>query len=549
MMKHNVAELYDRRTVLTERTFRDGFEIPLGIYINIKPMDSAPRRAIAGLISRSLHFEDLGETAWLHRPSAKDNADGRELSPVLERKEGRGDRRAVEVHASRLLLIAYLGTAPVYWLPGLSSGSVSLGKTALIALSVAAIGVAGWHRRTLAFPPGLLGWAGFAFLCVAALPGLVSAGGGFAWGPILDLLYGFVFMWTFYNFIRLGGRPWSVFGPALGAMTVFSALVAGAAVVGVPDWPSPFGRRLSLANAGFGGLRTGWSNGVALYVPLALALSGIAVERYRRLLLLGSAVSAATMFGSQLGVGGRAGLLAGLIGSLAYVFASWNRKTVVSVVLAFVLIAGLGRTPFVKRDLLAESRIGKTTSRVVENFISSGRTPPERSSSSRSTARDGSGDLSRARTNRGDDTASADLILLDTLSSGRVQGYLIGIDLLKEKPFGAYGYGTIDLKDFGLGYSDIHNFWLKIWVDFGLVFMLAFGAFVVVVFVTAAKTAFQASDRTRRRAAFSWAAVIGVGVIISVLEPATLLGAFQNVALWWAVAGAAAAAAEERDGV
>lgn len=447
----------------------------------------------------------------------------------------------------RLLLIAYLGTAPVYWLPGLSTGMVSLGKAALIGLSVAAVGVVGWRRRTLAFPSGLFGWAGFVLLCVAAVPGLVSAGGGFAWGPILDLLYGFVFLWTFYNFVRLGGRPWSVFGPALGAMAVFSVLVAGAAFVGVPDWPSPFGRRLSLANAGFGGLRTGWSNGVALYVPLALALSGIAADRYRGLPVVGSAASAATMLGSQLGVGGRAGLLAGLIGSFAYVVASWDRKAVVSGVLAFVVIAGFGRTPLVNRDVLADSRIGKTITQVAEDLASPGRLSSERSSSGRPTARDGRSGPNRADNKTGNDIVSAQLALLDTLSSGRMQGYLIALDLLKEKPFGAYGYGTVDLQDFGLGYSDIHNFWLKVWVDFGLVFMLAFGVFVVVVFVAAAKTAFRASDGARRRAAFSWAAVIGVGVIISMLEPATLLGAFQNVALWWAVAGAVAAAKDGMD--
>lgn len=51
MMQHNFAKVYDRRTVLIEHAYREDFEVPLGVYIDIYPMDGAPR----GRLQRWLH--------------------------------------------------------------------------------------------------------------------------------------------------------------------------------------------------------------------------------------------------------------------------------------------------------------------------------------------------------------------------------------------------------------------------------------------------------------------------------------------------------------
>jgi hypothetical protein len=108
--------------------------------------------------------------------------------------------------AGGFILSIYLGLAPVYWLPGMSVSLLELLKFALIGTGVILILTNALMSRRSGLPRGLLGVAGFILLVLSASFAFLQAEPPMALRGFVDIVLGFVVLWTFYIFARAGGN-------------------------------------------------------------------------------------------------------------------------------------------------------------------------------------------------------------------------------------------------------------------------------------------------------------------------------------------------------
>ena len=99
---------------------------------------------------------------------------------------------------------------------------------------------------------------------------------------VTDLVYSFAFLWTVYVYILSGGSIFDVARIATCLIFFFCLVVLSSGLLGFPNWQSPFlGGHFTLADTGFGGMRTGWSIGISLFLPFAL-MTAASFGRRRR---------------------------------------------------------------------------------------------------------------------------------------------------------------------------------------------------------------------------------------------------------------------------
>ena len=134
--------------------------------------------------------------------------------------------------------------------------------------------------------------------------------------------------------------------------------------------------------------------------------------------------------------------------------------------------------------------------------------------------------------------------VLNDISSGRVYGAMIALERAMESPLIGHGFGNVTLKG-----TEIHNLWLKLFVEAGLLLPLLLGYLVYRVF----RIDLKKRALLRREASFSYAhryrfaslrayeAILLMGLLMSMLEPRALLGSYQLSVLWWCVIGVIAA--------
>jgi hypothetical protein len=419
--------------------------------------------------------------------------------------------------AGGVALAVYLGIAPVYWLPGISIAHLAQVKLFLAGTGVLLVLAPALLSRRLPLPKGPFGLAGFGLLIAAASFALFQAEPQLALRRLLDIVLSFAMLWTFYSFTRAGGDVLRVFMTAALMIAAFSALTVTSWLFGLPNWTSPYGPLWfrdgdPLWLSGFGDKRTGWSNGISFFFVIVFVY-GVYLLRYaqgpRRLLgvsLVGLAL--ATILSSQLIVGGRAGVIGSAIGVLfAFYWFVARKRALLFLVVALVALGVLLSSDFVQRQL----RVLGLEALGVEQ--------------------------------------------LDEAATGRVEGYLVGLDLLLARPLTGYGFGKVDLNDYSLGYEHVHNFWLRNAVEGGV--FLPTMLFLMVLFLIgwswrALKGATLAGNREhgvpyREVLPFWGLLILANGLFISMLEPNVPLGAFQNVAIWWAAAGVVVALRERRE--
>jgi O-antigen ligase len=133
----------------------------------------------------------------------------------------------------------------------------------------------------------------------------------------------------------------------------------------------------------------------------------------------------------------------------------------------------------------------------------------------------------------------------DSFSAGRISGYMVALELISQRPFRGYGFDQLVLADFGLGYQDVHNLWLRLATEAGVFLPLAFAG-LISAFLVRVRSLFRVVTRDERIALYSLAAVVFNGLLLTLFEPNTLLGTFQNSASWWASVGALIGLASRR---
>lgn len=390
----------------------------------------------------------------------------------------------------RLLLATYLGTSPVFWFWNLPPRVVLLTKWLLILAGFAVIWLRAYQRRLLVLPVGLSGPNGFVLLVVSMAFGFFQSGAEAILETVADIVYPFLTIWTVFLYYRLGGDLVRLFKSSAIIFLPFAMLTVSAGVLGIPDWSVTYsGREVSIVTSGFTDKRTGWSNGTALFVPILLMGLATVQAHGQRLFY---AISVLIFIGSQAVVGGRAGLLASLVAVFIWL-AGRVRRWVYIVPLALVVLL-LGTNESVLQHL----RLNRVA-------------------------------------------AVSSLQDLDQLSSSRISRNIIAIGYVLQSPLQGYGFGSLPFTEFQ-DPSFVHNLWLKLWLQAGLFAPAALAAIVAHLFLKAVVAWRRVSSRAkwsaRHEEILGATSVLVIGLIISMLEPSYLIGAFQTSVLWWTAAGA-----------
>ncbi len=397
------------------------------------------------------------------------------------------------------MVAAYLGLAPVYWLPFVDPVLVRAGKGILLVLALM-VWFMGRPASGLVLPRGLLGPAGFVGLAVLAVPGMYQAGElSLAVEFLVDVALSALFVWLLFSMQIKGHDTFRVFVTGMAILSAFALFPVASALFRVPMFQSPFDQA-PFRSTGFGAGRTGWANALSLYVPIALAVVLLHKRRAPKALALLVAIVMA-----QVVSGGRAGLLLSLF-SIALFVALCGSRRMRAVVVTLVVIATL-------IILLSGALRGIAVVAAADQL------------------------------RLGDARGRVTFQLLDALTSYRLRGYVAAVELIAERPLAGYGFDSVRIPVPTLDHDvEIHNLWLKFAVYCGVLFPLYLLFMVLSVMRAAIRTARDTKDRKRRIVVTAYSLVLLSGVGITMVEPEALVGAFQNSALWWGVAGSVLAA-------
>lgn len=389
------------------------------------------------------------------------------------------------------VLMLYLGLAPIYWLPGISFELLGLVKIILFVVAAGLLFLAGIVGDRARLPAGLLGPAGLGLSLLATAGGIFQSEMALAINVTKDYLLVFSTLWMFYLLAQMNIDAERILMGASALVALACAPVFASKYLGGPDFAGPAQFVADhLWISGFSSLRTGWSNGIALYVaPLLLVL--VRPARYAVLLRCFAVLGVCAIILSQITVAGRAGMLASVL-IVVFAFAARGyRKTLVvmSIAVAVFVVSNL--------DLVASHL------RITRDYTAS----------------------------RGTDD-------MDTISAGRLQGDIVGIQRALESPFIGHGLGEAVV-----GGGEIHNVWIRLANESGLLAPLVLLIVVVMVSRRALFLSRQSGDdRNQRFRSNVYLGVILGGLVMTMLEPRVLLGTFQISVMWWAFAGLAVAA-------
>lgn len=392
------------------------------------------------------------------------------------------------------MLTLYLGLAPIYWLPYVPLRLFFAVKLALVGLSVFFVFMQSLVvRRNILFPKGLAGPMGWLLLVITAAPGFFQGDLASGVTRLYDTVLIFVFTWTFYNLTHGGTNVLTIFWRATLMIGFFAGLTLVHAVLGFPSWKAPYPSLvpLTISRVGFHNLSSGWSNGIVLFLPAALAMiyAYSVTKRFKPRVAIALGVGVFVVyFGSMFVVSGRTGLLAAAVVALFVSFQIVNRwlGVAISTITAFVGVR-YWETYF---DHLRFNRL-------------------------RSTEID---DISR-------------------FSSGRIDGYVEGLSLILERPFTGHGFGVLDMREYGAVARDIHNLWLKMAGDAGILFALTF-TFILIACYRRMRRIYQLTPNPQHHRFYTtFALIFPCGIIVSSLSPYGVFGSFQNNAVFWAAMG------------
>jgi len=399
---------------------------------------------------------------------------------------------------SELLLTAHLGLSPLYWFAKIPVEIILYGKYIIYALAVSSVWLATAGKGKVYFVKGIFGVWGFVTLSLLMVPGFLQSSFNDSLDMLLSLSYGFITIWTVYQFERSTERFKNVLiNSALFVLTL-SVLVIMSRVVGWPEWTNPYSGNL-LSDTGFDPKRTGWALSTSLFVSILFIFSHEVYKNYkfgRKSFTFSIAIIIPL---SQLVVGGRAGILA----SLAAYMSIMKLRTAVFFGMLLLVSSAMIIELFGLNEWLYE-RLRffdlpdvDLTFRSMEDFES-----------------------------------------LDRFSSYRISQYLFAMQSITNNPF--FGIGIVPFEEMGL-VADIHNLWLRLGTVFGVGLPIAFILMIVFLIKKALRNAMLLETRNELDTKNYQNALIGTlvaGLVVSQFEALVLIGAYQTSTLWWASVGA-----------
>lgn len=410
---------------------------------------------------------------------------GRDEEYVTER-----DGSSMTLKVGRLpyiLLALYLGTAAIYWVPGVPLAVVSAAKGFLYSGGVAGAFGRAIFFRAFYLPRGVLGVGAILIIWMAYL--LVALVHGSNASLVMsEVALPVAFYLAIYLCARRGtSRVSAIVGNAGRVFLVACSVVLALSMSGF-NWASPLVSTSDLAGSGLGGVRTGWSVGIALMLPFCVVGVCAWIGSRWRVLLLPACVTVLML--AQLSVGGRGGVVGSLIGIFCFFFAYRARASLIALVL-LALVGGAFFPEFVHEALRLER-------------LSSGLA--------------GGG--------------------LDDFSSGRIYLYVEALTLVAAAPFVGYGLGVEGFS--GMVQSGGHMLWLRLLGSGGILLLVPVAIFILAAAVLAMKTLMGirmssfSDDSGLQMFHCACSAVILAGIGVAFLEPNVVFGTFQVSAPWWA---------------
>jgi O-antigen ligase len=337
-------------------------------------------------------------------------------------------------------------------------------------------------------PPGILGPLGAVALTLSATFGLFQAATpNDLFVNLYSLALPFVVLWSFWNLPYLQGSIARLAIPAAAVLAALSAVVVIADVThpAALNGPYPNAARAAWVS-GFGTQSTGWSHGVALYVPF-LAATALSGSRRRAVLAV---VGIALIISGQFVVFGRGGIAISLLGLLVMV--AYRLREIVPgllvasalLVVPVALVAADEPEPFAEDESITFA------------------------------------DLDRFSSNR--------LVLLQE-----------GTRMIADRPLSGYGFGN-DWVITPVMEVQIHVTWMRMAVQGGVLFPVVLLAIVITLVGRALSGLRPAYGTAAELARLATVLVIVGGLVASFIEPNAIIGAFHASALWWAAAGVTA---------
>lgn len=386
--------------------------------------------------------------------------------------------------ANRKYLISiYVLLAPINWVPFITVSNLVLFKSLIfILLFISSVNV-----LKLEFPSVFTSFVGLLFILLTASLGMVSASSSL-FENLKDIILPFLTIWIFYNVKLNESQLLDAFLIGIAGIAIICMLSIISHVTGVFNFTSPAPWFDDFGHGALGGYRTGWANSLFLFVPFLLYYLNVG-----RNFSFPIVVGLVAICGSQYISGGRAGFFASLASII--LFSLRNSKSLIVVsLLAYLVITFIPEEAFIQQ-FRAEN-------------------------------------INSQYFNQED---------VNRISSGRYEGYKVGLDLFLDRPLYGYGFGmSDDLSDLKGYMPEIHNTWLKRLIDGGLVFTVPlFLLFFHCFFKIRSKIIkLKLEDRKRYKATYIFfISLFFPALIITMVEPNYLFGSFQGEAFFWIMIG------------
>lgn len=370
-----------------------------------------------------------------------------------------------------LIFSLYVGTGPIYWLPGLSPETFYLLKSVLfsIAISYPFLKIfTAKTKSTLTFPGGkstaLLLIAFLIMTSVSGLNGIKNGNSEAAAADVIRALQITAFLYACGFIIKMNAACY-VATRSTGILGLLCA-ISYALILSNPNYPNPLNELLTVQHTGLGGSRTGWSPSIALYLPWLYS--------YTTFPALISLIFASFLVLNQISVAGRTGLASSIIPILVWGILSRKFKA--------ILISALSVTVSAAYILINKDSL-------------------------RLSGAEGNGFLS-----------------LNEISTGRWEQYEAALKAISEAPLQGYGAGNLI---YGGSEWLVHNTILKLTVEGGIFYGIVAAAIVAIPIIRGIK---PSKNNTFIRAALL---TVIAGAVTSLFEPGVMFGSFNQISFWW----------------
>ena len=378
-----------------------------------------------------------------------------------------------------IVLQVYLTLAPINWLPFVSPVVINLIKYLLVLiLSYQTFVTKGISVKPYYF----FSFNYLLLIIVCALPAIFRTYDNVIYN-ILDYVFIFLLFWIIRGAALSRQELFDIFYKvaitigAIGLLSLASAL-SGITITSPAPWHDPF------SVSALGGYRTGWSNSLFLYMPLLLFYF---IQSQNRKTKIYCIIAIAGILASQILSGGRSGFICSILSIT--IFSKFNIKGIIVLLLL---------------TLLVSQSVSYIT---IEKFF--------RASDQQLETKAGTSNI-------------------DKISSGRIQGYTLGVKFFTDSPLWGNGFGASEYLSELRGYKpDIHNTWLKRFVDGGILLLLP----IVILFYKCYKSGVRNIKEQHLSGNYliMFRTLFFLALFISMGEPNYLVGSFQGEAFFWAM--------------